>query len=490
LASIPRLRKCGAQSVTDGGVTIGIRTDPDGCTHAGYGGVSTCGSTWCCAQCAIVIATRRADELADVMRAVDAAGGCAFMLTLTLRHSTGDRLGWDREQRRRWEALEKCRKARKRAVEGLELNVGRVYEAQHWVGGVPDEDEGDYNPPMGHVCDVEAEEHERAELLVARGCWDAVTDGWEAVTSGGTWVKDQQAHGGMLGWAKVVETTDGSNGWHCHVHALLCFAEDVPLEDAIPIARRMFRRWQRAVEKAGFDASGDFAMDGKIPGWDLRKAKLGDGDLASYFVKLAHEVTSSQAREGCRPGGRTPMQLAMDAAETYDESTVARLWEWQAASQGRKQLTWSGGDRDLRALARLGPEQTDEEIAAEELPADERIGLSPEVWGWTRANDHVTTLMDVAETEGMPGLLRWLDDHGQSYVVGAGVGWVERPDVGPDQPIPRDEGVGLGWTTSTPGVVRPRDGRGRPRRRPSDRPPRWTDDARAALVGREAGHKR
>lgn len=477
-------------------MTVGLRTDPDGSAHAGYGGIATCGSVWACPQCAVVVATRRADELADVMRAVDLLGGSAFMLTLTLRHALGDRLGWNREQRRRWEALERCRKARKRAGETPELKVGRVYRARNWVGGEPGDD-GPQDPPSGHVCDLKAEQTERVALETARGSWDAATDGWEAATSGGTWIKDQQRHGGLLGWAKVTETTDGSNGWHVHIHALLCFADDVTEQDVQPIAERMFKRWQRAVEKAGFDASGDFAADGRIPGWDLRRAQLGDGDLASYFTKLAHEITSHQAREGRRPGGRTPMQLASDAAETYDEATIARLWEWQQASEGRRQLTWSGkeGKRDLRVLAGLGPEQKDEEIAEEEQPADERLALSPETWGWTKANDHVTTLLDVAETEGLLGLVHWLDQHDQTYVAGAGLAWVERPAETPAEPIeswdggpgwrrgtlPRDEGVGVGWQFSTPAVLRSTDHRGRPTRRPSDRPPRWSTDARIIL---------
>lgn len=501
LVSLQRLRDCGAKVITNGGVTVGVATNPDGTTHAGYGGVSTCGSVHSCWNCAAVVATRRADELADVMRVVDALGGSAFMLTLTMRHAAGDRLGWNRQQRRRWEALERCRKARKRAEKDPELNVARRYEAQTWVGGTPDPDEGPQSTPRAHVCDIEAELAERAELEAARGCWDAVADGWEAVTSGGTWVKDQAKHGGMLGWAKVVETTDGSNGWHVHIHALLCFAEDVDQADAEVIARRMFKRWKRALEARGFDASGDFGADGRIPGWDLRKAQLGDGDLAHYFTKLAHEVTSGHRKEGRRRGGRTPFQLAADAADTYEAQTLARWWEWEASSAGRRQLTWSGGERDLRKLAQLGPELTDEEIAAEEHPADERLGLSPEVWGWVRSSDHITTVLDVAETQGLDGLAGWLDQHGQDCTRGIGLGWIERPAETPGAPIetwdgnpswrpgtvPRDEGAGAGYQLAPPAVLRGRDATGRAHRRPSDRPPRWSNDAHAATRGQAHG---
>lgn len=64
---------------------------------------------WGCPQCAAKIATRRADELSKVMRAVDDAGGSAFLLTLTMRHSRGDRLGLSKDERARLRRLEENR---------------------------------------------------------------------------------------------------------------------------------------------------------------------------------------------------------------------------------------------------------------------------------------------------------------------------------------------------------------------------------------------
>ena len=59
---------------------------------------------------------------------------------------------------------------------------------------------------------------------------------------------------------------------------------------------------------------------------------------ADYFTKIAHEVTGSHRKEGHRAGGRTPMQLLADAVATYEESSLARWWEWEQASEGRRQL--------------------------------------------------------------------------------------------------------------------------------------------------------
>ena len=142
------------------------------------------------------------------------------------------------------------------------------------------------------------------------------------------WQADQELFGGLLGWARVVEVTDGDNGWHVHIHALLCFGEQVSAElVAGSVGARMFSRWRAALERKGFDASEEH-------GWDLRRVQLGDGDLADYFTKIAHEVTGSHRKEGRRAGGRTPMQLLADAVDTYEESAMARWWEWEQASRG------------------------------------------------------------------------------------------------------------------------------------------------------------
>jgi hypothetical protein len=202
------------------------------------------------------------------MRTVHDRGGSAFMLTLTMRHTRGDRLGLSTTDRRRRDLLEERRADRE------------VAEANGW-----DVDERA----------AEAEEIELAGIKDREGCWDVLGYAWAAVTSGSTWVKDSCLFGGLLGWARVVEVTDGANGWHVHVHALLCFADDVSAElVAAGVGARMFGRWRRALERKGFDASDEH-------GWDLRKAQLGEGDLADYFTKMAHEVTGAGRQARSKP---------------------------------------------------------------------------------------------------------------------------------------------------------------------------------------------
>ena len=364
ITSLKRLRTCGFALDPENGVTVKVTENPDGTRTAGYGGLATCGSVWSCPQCAAKVATRRADELGTVMRKVDELGGSAFLLTLTLRHSAGDRLGLTKAERHETNRLKDALRRHKKGQQGWDY----------------DDDQGTRD----------AAELER--LRGRRGCWDVLGDAWAKVTSGATWKADEERFGGLLGWARVVEVTDGANGWHVHVHALLCFAEQVSADlVAAGVGARMFGRWQRELRRQGFDASEEH-------GWDLRKVQLGDGDLADYFTKIAHEVTGSHSKEGRRAGRRTPMQVLADAVDTYEVSNLARWWEWEAASEGRRQLTWSTGTRDLRKHAQLGHEDTDEEAAEDvELDGDVCIVVSPEHWHAIRDGGHEAKLLSLVE---------------------------------------------------------------------------------------------
>lgn len=102
------------------------------------------------------------------------------------------------------------------------------------------------------------------------------------------------------------------------------------------------------------------------------------------------------------------MQLLADAVETYEESALARWWEWETASENRRQLTWSTGARDLRRLAGLAKDRTDEEIAREDIHAENRMHLAGHVWRKIVEHDWAPTLLTVAEQQSIDGARRWI----------------------------------------------------------------------------------
>ena len=147
ISELKRVRYCGHTMSAEAGVTLEVIENKGRPTA----GLKTCGSVWCCPVCAAKIATRRADDLATVVRAVDDLGGSAFLLTLTMRHDRGDRLGLTSEQRSRRNRLEQ------------RLADIQVDEANGW-----DVDERR----------AEADEIELGEIKAQEGCWDVLSYAW------------------------------------------------------------------------------------------------------------------------------------------------------------------------------------------------------------------------------------------------------------------------------------------------------------------------
>ena len=202
--------------------------------------------------------------------------------------------------------------------------------------------------------------------------WKALSYAWSRVTSGKHWVADQQL-GGMLGWVRVVEATHGRNGWHLHIHALVCWSNKVSFQVAQGIGGRMWERWAKALRRRGFESWRDRG------GLDVRMASARSDNLADYFVKLAREITSSTTKNS--RAGRSPFAVLRDGLTTGFLDDLELWRDWEQVSKGRRQVTWSLGDHDLRTLAGLDPEQSDEEIAAEEvLHGDDTLALPAETW--------------------------------------------------------------------------------------------------------------
>jgi hypothetical protein len=231
-----------------------------------------------------------------------------------------------------------------------------------------------------------------------KDCWDALSSAWRGVISGKQWLADQEL-GGLLGWVRVVEATHGRNGWHLHVHVLVCWKRSVSLEQARDIGHRMWQRWTRVLDRRGFTS---WKHRGGV---DVRMATLRTDNLAHYFTKLAREVTYSHAKES--RGGRSPFKLLTDGLGTGDAEDLDLWGEWEQVSFGKRQLTWSLGAHDLRKLAGVG-EQTDEEIATEDLAGEDLIALPHPTWEALLRAELTTDLLDAAEIAGVEGARAFL----------------------------------------------------------------------------------
>jgi hypothetical protein len=208
--------------------------------------------------------------------------------------------------------------------------------------------------------------------------WDALGEGWRAASSGSRSVRDHLAG---VDWVRRVEATHGAAGWHVHVHALL-FVQ--PGADADALGEAMFAAWRKRLVSLGLDAP----LAG--PGMQIKRLDLANaaGEVADYLAKGRYEeavpsrrlaaLELASAGKAARAANRTPMQVLADFV-ARGEASDALLWrEWEAASKGRRALTWSRGAR-----ARLVPDEelSDEELAQETDGGGQVVAcIDPAAW--------------------------------------------------------------------------------------------------------------
>jgi hypothetical protein len=267
-------------------------------------------------------------------------------------------------------------------------------------------------------------QHHKGQSLQA--VWNAVRDGWQAVTSGRSWQGNQASYG-IEGWARVVEVVEGEQGWHVHVHAVLFLHHSLAIATLRAAAKALYGRWAAGIGKTGFrsrqtvrDARGQLHWVGV----DLREYR-GDqvvSTLAGYLTKqsdysraesVAMELTRGDLKPTRASGSRTPFRILADLIGNGDAADLALWEEYERVSKGRRQLTWSRGFRQLVGLL---VERSDDEIVSDELSsaADDVVILPAATWREVRA--HGWLILDMAEMHDARAFRHWLDRTGIDWL--------------------------------------------------------------------------
>lgn len=355
-----RLRACGWETVRDGGPALRL----DG-GRAGWAGVATCGSVWACAVCAEKVQQSRREELRAVMAEASRRGDTPVLITLTMRHNAGDRLA---------------------------------------------------------------------------ALWDDLSGAWQAVQRDGSYRRQRDRYG-LVGWVRAVEVTHGwEHGWHVHAHVLVILSGHRTDEEVqefgellyAPWARHLSKKPGRAPVREAFDVRAGRGAHEKLGDYLAKAMYGGDVQLTESYREsydgLAAEATMS-VHKRAYGSNRTPFQVLEDiltagmtgpaggsAVVAADERDVQLWHEWEQASKGRRQLTWSGKEYDLRVYAGLGEERTDEDIAEEEIGGEDLLVLTPESWRAVRARSW--ELLDLAEVSGLGAVVDYLDARRLEWMLG------------------------------------------------------------------------
>ncbi|MGI8761756.1 MAG: protein rep [Jatrophihabitantaceae bacterium] len=242
--------------------------------------------------------------------------------------------------------------------------------------------------------------------------WSAVSESFSALVSGRPWKTFKNATN-LAGVVRVAEVTHGAAGFHMHLHVLLFLdARHDPFEahySVLSARGPVLAAWQRIVARRGYSAVEDAL--------DLRPVNLthGENALGNYFQKNSWDAADEVARgasKTARRANRTPMAILRDFAETGDVADLDLWREWERASKGRRQMTWSRGLRDqllsggehddaeVAADSDDGTEEiTDEQIAASLDRGDAAVAVFDAVtWRFIRRSSLLYELLDVAES--------------------------------------------------------------------------------------------
>lgn len=194
---------------------------------------------------------------------------------------------------------------------------------------------------------------------------DTLNDGTRRLKQGRWWGKVREKYG-LVAYVSGSEVTWGENGWHPHKHTL--FFSTIP-EKEFKVDE--FKAEITAKYKEILARNGRYASD--LYGVDV---EIGDKKAGDYVGKwgVIEEVTKSPVKNG-RDGGYSPFQL-LDLYGEGDKRAGALFCEYAKCFEGKRQLSWSHGARQILGL---GEEQEDIELASQEDGEQVRMELEDSI---------------------------------------------------------------------------------------------------------------
>jgi hypothetical protein len=251
--------------------------------------------------------------------------------------------------------------------------------------------------------------------------WPALTSAWRYVVMGEPWQKLRRRHG-VVGWCRVVEVTWGVNGWHVHTHVVFFLATPATtgVVNVDQLHAAVFARWSAGLVKSG--------LAEPLPSGQEMHLVTGPADraLAEYFTKatdkprnLGLEMTHTQSKSARSEHSTEPVWALLDLVEHQGDADALDRWhDFERVSRGKRQISWSVGLREMLGLMR---EQSDEQIAAEEVGTsnDDLVLITDDGWRRLVALPAISLadVLTVTERGGLTGLRRLLDDEQIEYLV-------------------------------------------------------------------------
>ena len=206
---------------------------------------------------------------------------------------------------------------------------------------------------------------------------DAERAAWKHVTAGAAWQRLKRRLG-IAGHIIALEFTRGDeNGWHPHYHVLLVHDQDLGAAAIAAVHAHIHSRLTVRCRDGGLRAPDQLHAVRIDPNVSATAA-------GAYLAKggdwtPAEEMTRSDLKTS-RTGSRTPFQILADYYQTGDTRDRDLWHEYARATRGLAAVRWSGGLRARMLGAGAEPEQSDEQLAAEDVDGELALVVPLPTW--------------------------------------------------------------------------------------------------------------
>lgn len=395
VSKIPRVRKCGHTTRRREGVGLVVDLKaPSSKRIAGFRGLYSCASIWACPRCSAVIGIERSEEVRQAIKQWVTKGARIGRRKKTpLIGPLPFEAGYDVDSGE--ELSEPVRP----------LVWGREYTD---------------HPPGKVVMLTLTMRHKNGDDLDF--LWRSISQAWERLTRSNSTIKRNVA-----AYIRAAELTHGKNGWHVHLH--ICLFVDSDWVNRIEKHRQsIFKSWFDVLDKMELEADPKAQKLDYDP--DQSATEIAN-KLSAYITKeastwdLAQELTGATIKKASGEN-LTPRQM-LAVLHAHDEGKQvgytkaqinllrARYAEYEMASHGKRQLTWSAGAKRAFAVAEI----TDQDVAEVALEDDATVreldqgteeiaGFKHATWVKIRNSRHL--LQYVAETADEENVVTQLRD--------------------------------------------------------------------------------
>lgn len=239
---------------------------------------------------------------------------------------------------------------------------------------------------------------------------ELVSDGFSAVQRGRPYARER-ADNGIMGHIRAFEVTHGLNGWHPHLHALLCLDRPATAVAAAGLEAAWQERWNRWLARNNWPTSAP-GVGVKIrvvrSAADLGQylAKVQEGALGRYQTEshAGYELARGDLKPARERTSRVPFEILADFGNTGLALDLGLWHTYEGGTKGRSAIRWGKGLRGILLPAR--EELSDEDVAAAEQEGTAVALIRSDLWAAIERRSGLSAvLLAAAESGGFHNLL-------------------------------------------------------------------------------------